>query len=138
MLRALWGLSLTALVFGTGCDISAKPFSGTVLQMSILGAQPLPADNHLEFWARTANDDIARLSTIYETTARGRVQTMVNGELIDPRGFVIVPAITMGDQCMIDDKGNLMTTAGAWKPTVIFDTPQTPDEIAAQILQNER
>jgi hypothetical protein len=144
MQRALGGLSLLALVFGTGCDLAAKPFAGTLLQMSISGAEPLPPDEHLEFWARTANDDIVRISTIYEHRTRGRIRTNVQtGQLCpegadpntctDPRGFLIVPAITFADPCMIDEQGNLLTTAAAWEPTVVNNTPQTPEELAAQL-----
>jgi hypothetical protein len=134
MLRAWFGLPLMALVFGTGCDLAAKPFAGTLLQMSISGAQPLPADEHLEFWARTANDDIVRLSALYEQPDLGRVRVALpNGETTDPRGFIIVPAITMADPCMINSKGELLTTAAAWEPTEINGTPQTPEEIAAQV-----
>lgn len=114
-----------------GCDISAKPFAGSIIMMTITGAAPTAPGQHLELWARTQYDDIVRIDHLYEDP-EGQV---IEGE--DPRrryGFVIRNAISMGDPCMIDKKtGALLTTAAAYSPVTIAGVPQTPEDQAAAV-----
>jgi hypothetical protein len=101
-----------------GCDISTRTFAGTVMQMSLNADRTAPGE-HLEFWARTRHDDVVRLSTLY-------------GD-VEAQGFVIRPAISMGDPCMIDERGHLLTTAAAYQTVVVNGVEQNPEEQAAQV-----
>ena len=159
MRLGLTGFACLSLVFATGCEIGVKTFAGTIIQMSISGATPLPADQHIELWARTANDDVVRISGIYEGLLdpfapagaiqadgqpnRRRVQFPVTERSApglppysyssDPRGFMIKPVITMADPCMIDSKGRLLTKAEAYEPKVVNGVEQSAEEQAAQV-----
>lgn len=128
------GLGLGLL--GTGCDISAKPFAGTIIQMRIGGAQPTGPNDHYEIWARDQYNDILRVNGKYDLpiipkgfhnpdcTADGHCTRF---------GIMFRTAVSMGDPCMIDGDGNLLVTAAAYKQTTVNNVPQTPEEQAAQI-----
>jgi len=116
--------TVALLVFVSGCDLSASPFAGTIIEMTLSGAQPNAPGEHLELWARTAHDDVVGVRASYE---------MPEGRL-DARGVVIRPAISMGDPCMIDGEGHLLVTADAYPSTVkVAGVPQSPEEQAAQV-----
>ena len=121
-----------------GCDISVKPFAGTILQMSVSqNVTPSPPGSHLELWARTLYDDIVRINP--ENADRAFVETFTFGRTPQPfpdgrPGLKIVKAITMGDPCVIDAHGNLLTTADAYPSVVTVNgVEQTPEEQAAQV-----
>ena len=126
---ASYGL-LLALVPSSGCDsLTARPFAGAVVQLSLQGTQPNAPGEHFELWAANQYGDVLRIDGIYD--------------VIDPRsqaklhsffGFVVRPAITMGDPCMIDGEGNLLVTPDAYPKTVtVAGVTQTPAEQAAQV-----
>ena len=130
MSRGFARLALVPLFCSLGCDsLSAHSFAGTVIQMSLAGTSPNGADEHFELWARNATNDIIRVNGIYDV-----VDPRTKKQLHSFFGFTIRPAITMGDQCMIDTKGNLLVSAAAYPTSVTFNgVPQTPEEQAAQV-----
>jgi hypothetical protein len=107
----------------TGCSLEAKPFGGTVIQMTLTGVAPDAPGQHLELWARNEYDDVLRVSGTFDN-ADGRLFTY---------GLGIRAAIRMDDPCMIDGAGNLLTKAEAYQPTSWAGVPQTPEEQAQQV-----
>src|SRR5438094_6782324 len=96
MSRGWARLLVVPLLAGAGCDLTVHPFAGTVIQMTIAGVSgESPPGTHLELWARDKYDDVVR----------------IDGEAAGGPSFGIAvrKAVTMGDPCMIDDKGNLLT-----------------------------
>ena len=92
--RTLALASLLPLAASVGCDaLTVRSFAGTVMQLTISGvtAQSIPANQHLELWARTQYDDIVRVSGYYDF-ADGKTTT----------GLMIRQAISLDDPCMID------------------------------------
>src|SRR5258708_13100227 len=81
-------IAVLTLPFAVGCDISAHPFAGTIVQMTINGAQASAPNTHLELWATSQYDDIIRINPLYD------------GVNSTP-GIVVVKAVTMSDPCMI-------------------------------------
>jgi hypothetical protein len=132
MKRGFVGLAFVfALQANSGCDISAKPFAGTIVQLVLEGVAPSMPGQHLELWARNANDDIIRINGTYffEDTVGKRPPATLN-----PPGLMIRNAIDMSDPCIIDNAGNLLITAAAYpKDTVVAGIKQTPEEQAAQV-----
>lgn len=132
MKRGLAGLALFGLLTGTACDITVRPFAGAIITMSLQGAKALPAGSHFELWARTRTDDIARINGTYlfeDKRLRQRPQSTLH-----PYGFVTRRAIDYNDPCLIDDKGNLITTAAAYPTEVtVAGVTQSPEEQAAQV-----
>ncbi len=134
--RTLALASLLPLTASIGCDaLTVRSFAGTVMQLTISGvtAQSIPANQHLELWARTQYDDIVRVSGYYDF-ADGKTTT----------GLMIRQAISLDDPCMIDGyyfanapktAGNLLTTEAAY-PTSISagGVTQTPIEQAQQVI----
>lgn len=132
MKRGWVGLALVfALQASTGCDISAKPFAGTIIQLVLEGIPPNPPGEHLELWARNANDDIIRINGTYffeDKVGKRPAATLT------PPGLTIRNAYDFSDPCIIDASGNLLITAAAYpKDTVIAGIKQTPEEQAAQV-----
>ena len=118
---------MSALLPAAGCDIAAKPFAGTIIQMTLDGAAVTPAGQHLELWARDQYDDVLRISGIYDTTAAGRAVRLF------PDGLAVRLAITMDDPCMIDGAGNLLTKAEAYHDATIAGVYQTAEEQAQSV-----
>jgi hypothetical protein len=121
-------VALFPLLVSLGCDISAKPFAGAIMQLTITGAAPQPPGQHLEMWFRNQYDDTIRINGIFDTTVNGKDVRLF------PYGFVLRPMVTMNDPCMID------TTTGAWlikaeayKDSDAGEVHQTPEEQAQQI-----
>jgi hypothetical protein len=150
MRRVKLAIVLSTLFTATGCDLVVKSFAGSIIQMSIDGARELPPDQHLELWARTANDDVVRISTIYSglldpfdpsslqrfrypVTERTEPGSPPYSYETDPRGFVIRPVVRMGDPCMIDELGRLLTKAEAYEPKTVNGILQSAEEQAAQV-----
>jgi hypothetical protein len=123
-------LGLVLLVAVGGCDLSVPPFAGTVVALSLQGAAPLPAGQHLELWARSPYDDIIRINGTFDAPTAGRMS---------PFGLVIRPVITLDDPCVIDAQGNLLVTAAAFPSTIVVDgVTQTPEDQAASIRARVR
>lgn len=119
-----WGA--IPLCAAMGCSIGVNGFQGTVLQMTLEVSASAPG-HHLELWARDSYDDVLR----------------INGSFLDndtqktfyPYGLQVQQAISLDDPCMIDDKGNLLTTAAAY-PSAVFSggVPQTPEMQAETVV----
>ncbi len=120
-------VAVLALVGGlsAGCEtLSARPFAGTLIEMTIAGAGESPPGTHLELWARSANDDIIRVNPLTDTNQH-----------LTSYGLQIKLAVDPSDPCLIDDKGNLITTAAAYQTTKVAGVTQTPEQ-QAQTIQN--
>ncbi len=127
LLRTLVSSSLLLpLVATLGCDeLSVHSFAGATLQFTIAVPGTTPAGQHLEVWARNANNDIIRLDPFYDQNAYKTTP-----------GLVIRQAISATDPCMTDDKGNLLTSADAYPGPVKSGTvTQSPDQQAQQVQQ---
>src|SRR5690242_8406340 len=97
-------LSLLAalLLLTAGCELSVKPFAGTIIEMTLTGVQSNPRGTHFELWARDQYDSTLRVTGIFDfTDPKG------NTTRLSPAGFVVRPAITMDDPCMINANGDL-------------------------------
>jgi hypothetical protein len=124
-------LLLVALVPLGGC-ISATPFAGAIIEMTITGAQPTAADAHIEMWARTKYDDIVRLDTQYDAP---NPANPTESTPLRPFGFIIRDAINMGDPCMIDLNGNLITSPDAYpNPVVVAGITESPQDQAEAVI----
>jgi hypothetical protein len=112
----------------SGCSLSAPPFAGSVLALTLSTTTRTAPDEHIEIWARTEFDDVIRIDHLF--TAPGGQDA-----LRSRYGFVIRNAIDMGDPCMIDvETGALLTTAEAYPSAVtILGVPQSPEEQAAAV-----
>lgn len=122
----LASLSLLPLVaLSVGCDaLTARPFAGAIVQGTFAGMGETPAGQHLELWARDQYNDIIRINPFYK-----------EADYKTSYGLMIRKAITLDDPCMIDDKGNLLTTAAAYPSSVtVAGVTQTPAEQAQQIV----
>jgi hypothetical protein len=114
---------------GAGCNLTAKPFAGTVVQMTLTGPSVSAPGQHFELWGRNAYNDVLRISGIFDYAAPGSDES----ERLFPFGFAIRPAITMDDPCVIDDEGHLLTKAEAYHDTVVAGVAQSAEEQAQQI-----
>jgi hypothetical protein len=119
---------LLPLALSAGCDLSAKPYAGTLMAMTITGAGAQMPGQHLEMWARNQYNDTIRVNGIFDTTVNGKDTRLF------PYGIVLRPAVTMDDPCMID------TTTGAWlikaeayKDSNAGGVHQTPEEQAQSV-----
>jgi hypothetical protein len=127
LLRTLVLASLLLPLAATlGCDqLSVHSFAGATLQFTLSAPAITPAGQHLEVWARNANNDIIRIEPFYDQ----------NAYLTTP-GLIIRTAISPDDPCMTDDKGNLLTSADAYPGPVKFGSvTQSPAQQAQQIQQ---
>jgi hypothetical protein len=113
-LVALAALSLA------GCDISVKTFAGTVILMTLQTSELTAPGQHLELWARDQYGDIIRISPL----------------ATDVPGMRIVRAVSMGDPCMIDPNGNLLTTTAAYPTAVSYGGVKQSPEQQAAIIRN--
>lgn len=116
--------SLASLLLATGCDaLTVNSFAGTTMQFTLQNAAVTAPNTHLELWARTANGDIVRISPYYQE----------NKGLNQP-GFIIKPAITLDDPCVIDRQGHLLTSSEAYPSAVTkAGITQSPDDQAQSI-----
>src|SRR5258706_9903479 len=132
---SLWGrLVVLGLLTASGCDISAKPFAGTIVQLAITGAQATAPGTHLEFWARTQFDDVIRINPINDFNCTLYPMACDRAFADGRPGLRVVKAITMSDPCMIDAFGNLLTTAAAYPRTITENgVMQDPNQQAAQV-----
>jgi len=131
--RTLALASLLPLAATLGCEaLTARPFAGTVMQLTITGVTPatIPAGKHLELWARTQYDDIVRVPAYYD---------LANGK--SAFGLMIRQAISLNDPCMLDvyyfhkGAGNLLTSPAAYPPSVtVAGVTQTDAEQAQQVI----
>ena len=127
-------LFLVSLLFGAGCDISARTRAGAILVMSMQGVEELPAGQHLELWARLSTNDVVRIDSIYDVTAPDPANPAKEKIFHSFYGLTVRKAITMNDPCMIDSYGNLLVTAAAYpSDTTVNGVHQTPEEQAAQV-----
>src|SRR5438094_3951092 len=100
-------LILLPVLVALGCNggLTVQSFVGTVAQLTISPVAPIA---HLELWARNQHNDIIRIDTAYtfpDPTDHTQTKTIYT------RGLQIRPAVSKDDPCMIDGKGNLLTTA---------------------------
>lgn len=132
--RTLAFASLLPLVASLGCDaLTVRSFAGTVMQLTLTGvtAQTIPANQHLELWARTQYDDIVRVDGYYDLGA-GKTAY----------GLMLRQAISLNDPCMIDGyyfahnpNGNLLTSPAAYASSITQNgATQTPEEQAQQVV----
>jgi hypothetical protein len=122
-----WFLLLCIAV--CGCSLDVSPFAGTVVQMTITGATPDRAGQHLELWARDQYDDVVRVTGSFDYTPLDSSQTT----RLFPYGITIRPAVTMDDPCMIDVQGRLLTKAEAYSDSNVAGVRQSPEEQAQQV-----
>ncbi len=124
-------LLVTPMAPSLGCDsLSVKAYVGTVVQLSFEGASTTAAGTHLELWVRDQNNDIIRVdgtNYTYKDPQSGKSVTL------QPFGLQIRDAITLDDPCMIDSKGNLLTSAAAYKTVTVAGVTETPDEQATSV-----
>jgi hypothetical protein len=122
LVTSLLPLMVSALV---GCDaLGVHPYAGSIIQVSVANAPVTPAGQHLELWARNANNDIIRIEPFYDVT-----------NYKTSPGLMIRPAISLKDPCMIDDQGHLLTSSTAYPTSVtIAGVTQTPPEQAQQVI----
>jgi hypothetical protein len=117
---------LVALVTaGSGCDLVVHPYTGSLIEMTLDGAKASAPGTHLELWVRSRFDDILRVDTFHDLTA-GQASF----------GLYVRAAAPADDPCVIDDAGNLLTTAAAYPSTIQSGgVEQTPEEQATQVRQ---
>ena len=131
----LLGLGLGLL--GGGCDISVKPFAGTIMQMTIEAAPISAPGEHYEIWARDRYNDIVRINGKYDVPnpPKGFKNPDCTSDGHCTRfGIMFRDAVSMGDPCMIDkNTGALLVTAAAYKQVTINGVTQSPEEQAAAI-----
>src|SRR5437868_8683209 len=92
--RTLALASLLPLLASFGCDaLTVRTFSGTIMEFTLDGvtASTIPANQHLELWARTQYNDIVRVEGYYDLT-KG----------LSTPGIMIRQAISLKDPCMLD------------------------------------
>jgi hypothetical protein len=136
--RTLAFASLLPLAASVGCDaLTVRSFAGTVMQFTFDGitASTIPANQHLELWARTQYDDIVRVDGYTD---------LQNG--VTANGIMIRQAIGLKDPCTIDGyyfqdekndptKGNLLTSAAAYRTSLSAGgVTQTPQDQAQQVI----
>jgi hypothetical protein len=129
MVRGWAPLLLVPLSFALGCDsLSARPFAGTVIQMSWSNSQPTAAGHHLELWARDANNDTIRVDGTYTyDDAKGNVHNLTT------LGLQVRLAVDPNDPCLIDSKGNLLTSPDAYQTVTSAGVTQSPAQQAQQV-----
>ena len=134
MSRTMARLFLVSLLFGAGCDISARTRAGAILVMSMQGVDELPAGQHLELWASLSTNDTVRIDSIYDTSGPDPANPGKQKAFHSFYGLTLRRAITMADPCMIDSTGNLLITAAAYPPEgqTINGVFQSAEELAAQ------
>jgi len=122
--RTLVFASFLPLAASVGCDsLTARSFAGTVMSFTLSGSGTTPPGMHLELWARNATDDIIRINPYYDLT-----------DYKTAYGIMIRQAVSLDDPCMIDEEGNLLTTAAAYKETTtVAGVTQTPEQQAEQV-----
>jgi hypothetical protein len=110
----LWSASAFTLLSACG-DLTVHSFSGSVIELSLVGAGETPAGQHLELWTRDATDDVNRVPT---------------GSDSQPYGLMVRKAITFADPCMIDAEGHLLLSPDAYQARSIGGIMQTPEQQA--------
>jgi hypothetical protein len=120
------GWALLALLTPLGC-IGVNPYAGTVMQMT-LEVSPSAPGEHLELWARTRYDDIVRINGTFIDPATKKVSY--------PYGLHVRDAITLDDPCIIDAKGNLLTSPAAYPPSVTIAGVTQSAEQQAEVVRN--
>jgi hypothetical protein len=123
--RTLPLASLVPLLLVLGCDaLTVRPFAGSVMQFTLANVDITQAGKHLELWTRDQYNDVIRVNPYYNLTD-GKTQY----------GLMVRPAVSLSDPCMIDDQGNLLTTAAAYPAPISYNgVTQTPDQQAQQIV----
>jgi hypothetical protein len=132
--RTLAFASLVPLAASLGCDaLTVRSFAGTVMQFTLDGvtAQSIPANQHLELWARTQYDDIVRVDG-YTNLGTGATAN----------GLMLRPAVSLKDPCTIDgyyfagnENGNLLTSPAAYSSSMSQGgVTQTPEQQAQQVI----
>ncbi len=117
--------SCLPLFASLGCDaLTVRSFAGTVGEFTLGGVAPTPAGMHLELWARDQYEDILRVNG-YTNLQKYEASY----------GFMIRQAVSLDDPCLIDDKGNLLTTPDAYPgPVTVAGVTQSPQEQAQQVI----
>jgi hypothetical protein len=123
-------LLVPLLLPSLGCDaLTVHPFAGTVAQFTLSGAPVTPPGQHLEIWARDQYNDVIRLNPYFNETQ----QLDVNQ--VTAFGIMVRQALPQASPCMIDGKGNLLTSPAAYPTTVaVAGVTQTPEEQAAAVV----
>jgi hypothetical protein len=132
--RSRLGLLLVApLALSAGCNsLSVKTFVGTIVQMTFEGSAATAPGTHLELWTRDANDGIIRVDGTYYTYTD---PTTKKSTSVSPFGLMIRQAVALDDPCLIDKKGNLLTSPDAYTTKKVAGITETPDE-QAQTVKN--
>jgi hypothetical protein len=120
-------LLLPLLALGCNGGLTVKTFVGAILQMTFAGAGVSAPGTHLELWTRNANNDIIRVDASYtfaDPSDKSQTKTVYTN------GLAIRAAVSIDDPCMIDGKGNLLTTADAYQDATIAGVKQTAAEQA--------
>jgi hypothetical protein len=97
------------------------------MQMT-LEVSPSAPGEHLELWARTRYDDIVRINGTFIDPATKKVSY--------PYGLHVRDAITLDDPCIIDAKGNLLTSPAAYPPSVTIAGVTQSAEQQAEVVRN--
>lgn len=114
------GRGLVLIPFLSGaCSISAQPFAGAILEMTVAGVTPSMPNQHLELWAGNSYNDTVRISGIYELEANGALSadqlatcrpldsdkqlTQTGSRTLHcrPFGLTVKPAVRMDDPCLV-------------------------------------
>lgn len=117
-----------------GCNggLSVTPYVGSVVQMTIANAGVTAPGTHLEVWTRDQYNDIIRVDASYTyPNPKDPTETITTYT----RGLQIRNAVTFDDPCMIDSKGNLLTSPAAYTTRTIGGNTETPEE-QAQTVKN--
>ncbi len=124
------GVATAAALTMTGCSLAVNPFDGSVLQLAWEGSTTTSPSQHLELWARNQYNDVIRITGRYTPT-----DPAGNKHTVDANGIVIRLAVDPNDPCIINSKGALLTTPGAYPGNVTINgVTQTPAEQAQQVI----
>ena len=125
-------LLLTPLTLSAGCNsLSVKAFVGTIVQMTFEGSTATAPGTHLELWTRDANDGVIRVDGTYYTYQDPQTKKSVT---VNPFGMMIRNTVALDDPCLIDDKGNLLTSPDAYKQIKVAGVTETPEEQAQEVV----
>lgn len=123
---------LLAWVAVAGCSLEATPFAGTVIQLTLENTNLSHSGQHFELWAHRSSVGVVRLQTLYDAPDPNNPKQTI---ALNPYGFMVRPAISLADPCMIDDAGNLLTSAAAYPDTITVEgVRQSPAEQAAATI----
>ncbi|MSP61179.1 MAG: hypothetical protein EXR72_12705 [Myxococcales bacterium] len=112
--KALLLSALCTALGASACDrLSVTDFAGAKIELTLSGAAPTAAGQHLELWARDGNQHVIRLLAGSVRDECGGEGGCINNFGYHPAlsAYAVAPVVDLDDPCMIDDRGNLL-----WKP----------------------